>query len=478
MTAYASLIQRLAELSDLSSLSMLAEWDQHVLMPAAGGESRAHLMSTLGRIAHERATSDEVGAWLEELEGAELDAAQADIVRLARRDWTRARQVPTDLAADLVRAGSEGQEAWVAARAADDFAAFAPYLKTNLELARAHAACFDGYAEPYDALLADFDFGLTAATIERVFGALTDGLPALIAQARRRPAPPKLELPVAAQEQAARTILAQLGAGEDSWRLDVSPHPFTVWVGSDDVRITTRYTDPGAESLLATLHEYGHGLYEHQIPRELARTSAGTGTSMSVHESQSKLWENHVGRHPRFADVLAQALGVVSGPDLHAVVAAVGDTPIRVAADELSYPLHIVLRFELERALVAGTLEVDDLPAAFNDRIRELLGIEIRDNATGVMQDIHWAGGAFGYFPSYALGVLIAAQLWETLEDDLGSQDEALARCEVAPIREWLADRVHRHGRRLDTTELVVSATGRELDPAAFLRRAEVLAGV
>jgi carboxypeptidase Taq len=465
---------RLAELTDLSLLGHLAAWDQRTMMPPAGGPDRANQLSTLSRLHHERATADEVGGWLEALDGAELDDLDRDLVRLARRDYDRQKRVPGDLAAELAQASAAGQDVWEEARAADDYAKFAPALARNVELARAYADCFDGHAGPYDALLADYDYGLTAARIQEVFGALGSALPPLVAELSARSLQPALEPPVAAQELAVAAVLRRFGVSEDSWRLDVSSHPFSTNAGQRDSRITTRYEDGQLESLLAAMHEFGHALYDRQIAPELARTSLGDGTSMSIHESQSKLWENHVGRHRAFAGVLSQELTAggfaTDAPAVHATLTAVRPSLIRVSADETTYPLHIVLRFELERALVEGTLSVADLPTAWNDGMQRLLGVAVPNDADGVLQDVHWSSGAFGYFPSYALGCLIAAQLWETLESELGAQDDALAAGDVTAIAAWLGDKVHRHGRRLDTEPLVESATGRGLDPAPFLR--------
>jgi carboxypeptidase Taq len=467
---------RLAELADLSLLGHLAFWDQRTMMPPDGGADRANQVATLSRLHHERAAADEVGEWLDALENAsaELDDLDRDLVRLARRDYDRQKRVPGDLAAELAQASAAGQDIWEAARAANDFAKFTPALTRNVELARAYADCFDGYAGPYDALLADYDYGLTAERIQEVFSALGTSLPPLVAELSARPQQPPLEPPIAAQERAVAAVLHRFGVRDESWRLDVSSHPFSTNIGQHDSRITTRYEDGQLESLLAAMHEFGHALYDRQIAPELARTSLGDGTSMSIHESQSKLWENHVGRHPAFAGVLAQELTAAGfatdATAVHATLTAVRPSLIRVSADETTYPLHIVLRFELERALVEGTLSVADLPAAWNDGMQRLLGVTVPSDADGVLQDVHWSSGAFGYFPSYALGCLIAAQLWETLESELGAQDDALAAGDVEAIAAWLGDKVHRHGRRLDTEPVVESATGRGLDPAPFLR--------
>jgi carboxypeptidase Taq len=467
---------RLAELTDLALLGNLAAWDQRTMMPSAGSQARADQLGTLSRLHHERGTADEIGEWLDALEGGadELEGVDRDLLRVARRGYDRSRRVPGELTAELTQAASAGQDIWQVARAEDDFSKFAPALERNVELARAYAACFDDFAGPYDALLADFDHGLTAARIEEVFGALGTALPPLVAELSARPRPPALEPPVAAQEVAVAAVLRRFGVTEESWRLDVSSHPFSTNMGPRDSRITTRYEDGQLESLLAAMHEFGHALYERQIAPELARTGLGDGTSMSIHESQSKLWENHVGRHPAFAGVIAQELTTggfpVDAAAVFATLTAVRPSLIRVSADETTYPLHIVLRFELERALIEGTLAVADLPTAWNDGMQRLLGVAVPSDADGVLQDVHWSSGAFGYFPSYALGCLIAAQLWETLESELGAQDDALAAGDVTAIVAWLGDKVHRHGRRLDTVPIVEAATGRGLEAAPFLR--------
>jgi carboxypeptidase Taq len=262
--------------------------------------------------------------------------------------------------------------------------------------------------------------------------------------------------------------------------VDVSAHPFTAWLGRRDTRLTTRYIDGEVESLLSSLHEYGHALYERQVDEALERTNLGRGTSMSIHESQSKLWENHVARNPAFVEVMAAELGAggytVASADLHAALVGVEPSAIRVSADPLTYPLHIILRFELELALIDGELAVADLPAAWRDGMRRLLGVEVSSDALGVLQDVHWGAGNFGYFPSYALGCLIAAQLWEAMQAELGPREDDLRRGEVAPIQAWLADRVHRHGRRLDTVPLVEQATGRGIEIDPFLRYVTPLA--
>ena len=478
---------RMAELSDLASIEMLVGWDQLVMMPAGGAQARAQQLGVLARLTHERATAADIGEWLEQIgdgAGAEqrIDELDGDIVRLARRDWERARRVPEELASELAQASAAGQESWRVAREDDDFAAFLPALTRNVELARAYGQCVAENGQgTYEALLGDYDYGLRTAELRRVFGALAEALPPLVEEARVRSPRLSLEVPVAAQQAAVTSTLRRLGVRPESWRVDVSAHPFTAWMGHGDSRLTTRYGDGQVESLLSSLHEYGHALYERQIDPALERTNLGRGTSMSIHESQSKLWENHVARSPAFAEVLAAELRTggfeVTAPELHAALVGVDATPIRVSADPLTYPLHIVVRFELELAMIEGELPVAELPAAWREQMRRLLGIEVPSDALGCLQDVHWGAGSFGYFPSYALGCLIAAQLWESLEAELGSCEEALRQGEVRAIQEWLAEHVHRHGRRLDTMPLVERATGRGLEIDPFLRYVGPLAG-
>ncbi|MBI5104632.1 MAG: carboxypeptidase M32 [Solirubrobacterales bacterium] len=409
---------RLAEIADLDAAIRLAGWDQQVFMPADGAESRAHLLATLQGLRHERFASDELGEWLEAAEAEAGDELDRDVVRIARRDYDKQRQVPTALAAELARAAAEGQAAWLAAREAGDAAGFLPALRHNVELAREYAACFPEAAHPYDHLLDDYDPGLTTAAVQATFDRLREAIPPLVERGVARPAPDVgPPFPVEAQKAAVAALLHRLGVDEQGWRVDESAHPFTSWLGTADTRITTRYDEGDLHAVLAAVHEFGHGLYERAVDPALRRTNLGTGTSMSIHESQSKLWENHVGRSRGFAGLLAAALtdggaGRVDPDGLSAYLRMVRRGVIRVNADEVTYPLHIVLRFELERALFDGALDPGDLPGAFADGLRELVGVEPANANEGVLQDIHWAAGAFGYFPSYALGCVIAAQLW------------------------------------------------------------------
>ena len=475
MNALEQLRGRMGELYDLAAVEMLLWWDQQVTMPAAGANARAQQLGVVASITHERATDERVGAWLDELEGLELSDLERDMVHIARRDYSRARRAPEELVVERARAGTEGQHIWQKARAEDDFQAFAPALARNVELARAYGECMaeDGQGV-YEGLLGDYDYGLSTKHLQQVFGELAGALPPLLADAQARAPRGELTVPVSAQRAAVQGTLRRLGVDEESWRVDTSAHPFTASVGMGDMRITTRYSEGEVESLLSSLHEFGHALYERQIDPQLERTSLGRGTSMSIHESQSKLWENHVARDRAFAEVLAFELGAggfqVGPAELHAALTGVAPSPVRTSADPVTYPLHIVLRFELELELIGGGLAVADLPGAWREGMRRLLGVEVPSDALGCLQDVHWAAGSFGYFPSYALGCLIAAALWEAIEAELGPRGDDLRRGETASIKRWLAERVHRHGRRLDTLPLVEHATGAPLRSEPFLR--------
>jgi carboxypeptidase Taq len=471
------LLERLAEIADLERVAMLMAWDQEVCMPPAGGEPRGELRATVGRLAHERFTDERVGEWL--AAAAPRDELEADVVRVAQRDFDKGRRVPGELVAELARAGVAARGAWLQAREANDYAPFAPYLERNVELRRRYSACFPEAEHPYDPLLDDYEPGMSTADVRDALERLRDGLVPLVAAA------PEIDdsllrvgpFPEAGQRRLLLTALRAVGVDEEQWRLDEAAHPFEATIAPSDVRLTTRYDEADLDSLYSALHEFGHGLYEHQIDPALTRTPVGGGASSAWHESQSRLWENMVGRSPgfwRWCFPHAQAafpehFGGATWQEVQRAANAVRPSLIRVSADEVTYGLHIVLRFELELALIEGDLAVGDLPAAWEERTRGYLGLDVPDHAHGVLQDIHWAEGAFGYFPTYALGNVIAGQLWGRVTADLPDLDERFAAGEFAPLREWLAEHVHRHGRRYLTTELLQRVVGEGLDPAPYL---------
>lgn len=486
--ALQELRERLAEIHDLSSAAGLLSWDQQTMMPERAAPLRAEQLGTLSRLIHERFTDDAIGRLLDRLAGIEdgdgADPTDVALVRVTRREWEKARRVPGELAAELARAGARGFQAWEAARAASDFGAFLPSLRRNVELKHEYIACFDGFADPYDVLLDDYEEGMTTAEVDALFGQLRTELVPLIAQiAQRADAVDATilhgDFPVARQRALVTAVLRRLGWSEAGWRLDEAAHPFATSFGPSDVRLTTRY-DPSslAMALYGAIHEMGHGLYEAGVAPELARTPLGEGASLGLHESQSRLWENVVGRGRPFAGFLhgevrrafPEAMDGVDAEAFYRAVNKVEPSLIRVEADEATYNLHIILRFELEREMIAGTVDLADLPEAWNARMRDLLGVEVPDDARGVLQDVHWATGDIGYFATYALGNLIAAQLWERARAELPGLDDALAAGDGAPLRDWLRDRLHRHGRTYAPREHVRRITGGPIQVEPFVR--------
>ena len=470
------LLERLAEVSDLERTVVVLGWDHEVVMPPAGAESRGELNATIGRLAHERFTDDGVAELLDSAQPR--DELERDVVRMVRRDFDKARRVPGELVAELARTAVAARTAWLDARARDDFAVFAPFLERNLELRRRYSACFPDADDPYDPLLDDYEPGLSTAELRDALTRLRDGLVPLVARAPETDdAVVRGPFPVAEQRALVRTVLHAVGVDDESWRLDDAVHPFQATPGVGDIRVTTRYDEGDLDSLYSALHEFGHGLYEHNVDPALARTLLAGGASSAWHESQSRLLENMVGRSPGFwrwcfphaQAALPGRFADATWQEVQRAVNAVRPSLIRVSADEVTYGLHIVLRFELELELLKGDLAVADLPAAWNERMREYVGVEVPDDVRGVLQDVHWAEGIFGYFPTYALGNVIAGQLWERITGELPDIDERLAAGDFAPLREWLAEHVHRFGRRLMPTELLERVVGGPLDPGPYL---------
>jgi carboxypeptidase Taq len=484
----AALRERMAELSDLGRIHSLLFWDQNTMMPPHGAGARADHSATLELISHGRITDPEVGRLLDALEpwaaGEDPDSDDVRLLAAVRRDHEKAVRVPAALAAEMSHADALGQQAWQEARAASDFSRFRGALARHVELRHRYVACFDAAEHPYDILLDDFEPGLTTAELRPLFARLRDELVELVASATGAGEQPRNDgvfagpFEVDDQRRAVMAVLEAIGFDADGWRLDPAPHPFAQSLGPSDVRITTRYDlhDFGVAHFSA-LHEFGHGLYEASIASELARSPLGSPVSLGIHESQSRLWENLVGRSrpfcawvlPRLRDDLGPGLGGIGAEQLYRAVNSVRRSLIRVDADETTYNLHIILRFELELALIEGALAVDDLPAAWNEGMQRLLGVEVPDDAQGVLQDVHWGAGLFGYFPTYTLGNLIAAQLWNQVVADVPDIEEQMGRGELAPLRAWLGEHIHRHGRKFPPRELLRRVTGEPLRPEPFL---------
>lgn len=469
--------QRLGEIADLERAAMLLTWDQEVSMPPGGAGARAEQRATLSRLAHERFTDGRVGELLEAAEPR--DELEEDIVRVTRRDHDRARRVPGELVAALSHGAAAGHGAWSEARAGAGFAHFAPALESNLGLARELAACFEPGEHLYDALLEEYEPGMRTSQVRAVLAELRDGLVPLVAAAGETDDTVLRSGATddAGQRDLVRTVLRTVGADPEFWRLDDAEHPFQATMAITDVRLTTRFDHEGVEGLFGALHEFGHGLYERQVDPVLARTPLATGASSAWHESQSRMWENMVGRSaafwrwclPHAARALPDRFAGLRWQEVASAAAAVRPTLIRVSADEVTYGLHIALRFELELALLDGSLAVADLPAAWNEKTREYLGLDVPDELNGVLQDVHWGEGLFGYFPTYALGNVIGGQVWARIGQDLPGLQDEIAAGEFGSLRAWLGEHVHRRGRRRTPDELVQEVCGGPLDPRPYL---------
>lgn len=478
--------QLVEEIHDLTKASALLGWDRSVYMPPGGAAARARQSATLARLIHERETSDEMGELLEALDEWKLsldpDSDEFCLIRLAQREYTRARALPADLVSRMSEATGLAAIAWQKARAEDDFAAFLPHLEKVFDLAKEYASHFPHVAHPYDALLDRFEEGLTKAEVERIFnevkGPQSQLLKAILESGvelddrlLRQHFPKDAQL--AASLEAAQMLGYDLKRG----RLDTVAHPFATSFSINDVRITTRvYEDYLAPCLFGTLHETGHALYELGVSQAWEGLPLARGASAGVHESQSRLFENLIGRSYAFSHALLPLLqkhfpvqlGDVSVDAFFRAINKVQPSYIRVEADEVSYNLHIIVRFEIELALIEGRLVPKDLPEVWREKFREYLGITPPNNREGVLQDVHWSWGLIGHFQSYALGNIIASQWWRMMAEDL-PQDDLLRTGNITPIREWLGEHVHRYGRMYAPTDLIRKVTGGPIHTGPYL---------
>jgi carboxypeptidase Taq len=476
---------RLAEISDLGKATALLGWDQRVFMPPAGGAVRAEQMATLSRIIHERFTDPEVGRLLDELtpygESLPYDSDDASLIRTTSADYEKAVRVPGDLRVELSRAASLGYDAWHEARATDNFELLRPFLERNIELRHRYIECFAPYDDPYDPLLDDYERGMKTTEVAAVFDQLKPALKQIVADvADRGPVDTSFldgSFPAEEQKRFALHVLEALGFDRTAWRFDETAHPFASGMGIDDIRLTGRYDVAHfGDGLFAAMHEFGHGAYEHGVDKALERTPLARGVSMALHESQSRLWENLVGRSqpfwlhffPQLQDAFP-AFRSVDETAFYRAINAVRPSLIRVEADQVTYSLHIILRFELEREMIGG-LDLRELPAIWNERMADYLGIDVPDDAHGVLQDVHWGSGGLGYFPTYALGNVVSLQIWERVSADIPDLDEQFARGEFEQLMTWLREHLYRYGRKFTPTETLERATGTGLDPAPYLR--------
>ncbi|MFK7739257.1 MAG: carboxypeptidase M32 [Planctomycetota bacterium] len=487
--AYTKILEHMREGALLSSTAALVAWDQETGMPSGAGPRRAEQLALLAGLAHARASDERLGDWLGACEeDDQLDADQQANVRELRRDYDRATKLPADLVAELAATESRAQQAWGEARAKSDFASFAPMLESMVQLQQRKADCLkrDGQ-QRWDALADLYEPGMQAADLQELFGPLRNRLVSLRERLDQGSSPPaetlkRRKIAKAKQESFVRAVVTQMGFSLERGRIDESAHPFcTTAGGSLDVRLTTRFHDDDVlDALGSTMHEGGHGLYEQGLPSEPFGTPKCEAVSLGIHESQSRLWENHIGRSSSFwqwcwplaQQHLGSDCGGSEGIDAHEAFRQsnrVAPSLIRVEADEATYDLHVMVRFEIEQALIAGELAIADLPAKWNALYRDYLGVDVPDDRRGCLQDVHWSCGLFGYFPTYTLGNLYAAQFAAAAESALGDLSGHVARGEFGPLREWLAEHVHRHGRRFSPAELCRRATGKSLSSEPFL---------
>lgn len=486
---FLELKKRLAEIHDLNKISWVLGWDQQTMMAPRGGPVRAEQIATLNKVALERFTSPEMGRLLDDLqtygESLPYDSDDASLIRVARHDYEKARRIPAELQAERVRASSLARQAWVEARQKSDFGLFLPHLQKNVDLTLKYVECMaDGQEQAYDVLLDDYEQDMKTADVARVFAELKTGLVPLIAAIRAKQESVSdacLHQPFSAEQQKTFCwqLIEQLGAKRESWRLDPTVHPFASNSATQDIRITTRYYDHFLNpALFGSMHEFGHGLYEHQVSRDLERTPLCRGTSLGLHESQSRMWENLVGRsrafwrfmYPQLQAAFPTQLGSVDLETFYRAINKVQPSYIRVEADEATYSLHIIVRFELEQEMVNGQLALRDLPEAWNSRFEQYLGIKVPNDAEGVLQDIHWSGGMIGYFPTYSLGSIIANQLWEKITADVPDLATQFERGEFAALRTWLRENLHQHGRKFTPTETLQRIVGGPIDVKPYLR--------
>jgi carboxypeptidase Taq len=482
--ALSELKRRVGEVVDLRRAANVLYWDQLVLMPDAGNAARASQLATLESLLHERFVDDRIGELLDELrpfaESLPSDADDACLIEVTRRDWEKARRVPTELTADLAMTGAEAYQAWVKAREDADFGAFRPWLERMLELRLRMVECFAPYDDPYDVLLDDYEQGMPTEDVRRIFAVLEPELVALVAEYATDEEDDFMHGPFAidAQHALSLEILGSMDAKPDEFRLDTTVHPFEITFGLNDIRLTTRYSEDDLWSLFTATHEGGHGVYEHGVSPALDRTVLAAGCSSSLHESQSRLWENVVGRslpfwrflYPRVQETFADVLGTVSIERFHRAVNRPRRSFIRVDADETSYGLHVILRFELEQELVSGKLAAKDLPDAWNTRFEELIGLEVPNDRLGVLQDAHWSGGSFGYFPTYLLGSVLSVQTWEKAREALPSLEEQIERGEFGELHSWLRENLYSLGRKFTPAETIERVVGGPIDPQPYLR--------
>ncbi|MCB0046146.1 MAG: carboxypeptidase M32 [Caldilineaceae bacterium] len=479
--------RRLQIVNDLNGAGAVLYWDQATYMPSGGTAARGRRMATLTRLAHERFTDPGVGKLLDALqpyaESLPADSDDAALWRVTRRQYDRATRVPADFMAEITAHASESYDVWTHARPANDFAAVRPFLEKTVALSRGYADFFPEIDHPADAHIAEADYGMTVAQIRPLFAELQDALTAMTdVISRREPVDDAMlrqAYPIDAQQAFGEKVIRAYGYDFKRGRQDLSPHPFSIALAIDDVRITTRFKERDFnEGLFSTLHESGHAMYEQGIDPALAGTPLADGTSAGVHESQSRLWENMVGRsrgfwryyYPRLQAAFPDQLGRVEEEAFYRAINKVMRSLIRTDADEVTYNLHVIIRFGLAMDVLEGTVSVADLPAVWHARYEEALGVRAPDDRDGVLQDVHWYGGLMGgSFQGYTLGNIMGAQFFAAAVAQQPAIPEEIARGEFGPLHEWLRANIYRHGSKFTADELLERATGGPLQLGPYL---------
>ena len=484
--AYDDLLADYQRATYLGDANMVLSWDQEVMMPEGGTPARSKQRGAISAVAHDILVDDDVAENLDDLEDADLPPEEAAVVREVRRQHERKARVPTDLVTEISEATSDAHPVWQEAKANDDWDTFAPTVERLLDLKREYAEHIDASADPYEVLFADYEPYIDLDTAERVLENLREHLVPLIDEIRDSDADLYSvdgTFPEDQQMDLAREALDTLGYDFEHGRIDTAPHPFSSGT-QFDARVTTRFdeSDP-LDSLGSTIHEFGHATYTQGLRTDAYGSPLGEHRGLTVHESQSRLWENHVGRTEPFWELFVPRFNDRYGTDLTARQAyeaanqVYEDNLIRVEADELTYHLHIILRFEIERDLLAGDLDVEEVPAVWNDKMEEYLGVRPDADGEGCLQDIHWSHGSFGYFPTYSLGSVLAAQLYDAAVSDIGDLDSQVRSGEFDALHQWLTDNVHSHGQRYTTDDLIEEATGEPFTADHFIEYAETKFG-
>jgi len=482
MSALNDLKSRLADVNALHSALAMMEWDQQTYMPHGGAEARAHHSGILSRMAHETFTDERTGTLLDRARAeAEPGTDDAALVRVTQRDYDLATKLPASLVEEKSKLAAEGHEIWVQARKNNDFPAFAPVLDRMYEIARKEAEYLGYRDDIYDALLDQYEEGATAADVRQMFETIKAPLVALVKQIKEN-APPVDdsmlygEWPVEPQRKFTEHVVKAIGFDFERGRQDVAPHPFCTGWSIGDVRLTTRYKDYLPSAIMGSLHEAGHGMYEQGSPMAWDRTPLAGGVSLGVHESQSRTWENIVGRSlafwQHFYPEFISQFPSLAGLEIHdwiRMLNKVEPSFIRVEADEVTYNLHILVRFEMECDILTNRVAIKDIPDAWNAKYAEYLGITPKNDAEGCLQDVHWSGGAIGYFPTYSMGNLLSYQIWNVLRADLGDTDELMRMGKFEPILNWLHEKVYRQGRKYTPKDLVQRVTGKPMGADDYL---------